>query len=111
MGYYIITLVVCSVIHELGHAMAAVREDVRFFGMGAVVFFIAPVAFVHINDDQVKTLPLKNRLRILCAGVWHNIVVTASAMAILLFITLLFSPFYTTDNGVFVKKLLPVSYP
>lgn len=27
IGYYVATLVICSVVHELGHAIAAVRYD------------------------------------------------------------------------------------
>jgi S2P endopeptidase len=28
IGYYVATLIICTVVHELGHAIAAVRYDV-----------------------------------------------------------------------------------
>ena len=39
LGYYFVTLLVCSVIHEAGHALAAVHEDVRVLSFGGLVFF------------------------------------------------------------------------
>lgn len=34
IGYYIVTLVLCTLLHELGHALAAVLEDVPVTGFG-----------------------------------------------------------------------------
>ncbi|KAG7209465.1 hypothetical protein KM043_015554 [Ampulex compressa] len=34
IGYYTVTLAICSIVHELGHALAAAREDVQLFGLG-----------------------------------------------------------------------------
>jgi len=34
IGYYIATLVLCTLLHELGHALAAVLEDVPVTGFG-----------------------------------------------------------------------------
>lgn len=109
MGYYILSLISCSVFHELGHAMAAVREDVRFFGIGVIIFIVIPVAFVHINDEQLNSLPIKNRLRILCAGIWHNIVLAGTALLLIGVIKFCFSPFFILNTGVFIKDILPVS--
>ncbi|XP_032455967.1 membrane-bound transcription factor site-2 protease isoform X2 [Nasonia vitripennis] len=109
MGYYVLSLILCSVVHEMGHAMAAVREDVRFFGIGMILFFVVPVAFVHISDEQLIMLPVKNRLRILCAGVWHNIVFAGFAIVLIGAITAFFSPFFMTNAGVFIKDISPKS--
>ena len=109
MGYYIISLILCSVIHEVGHAMAAVREDVRFFGIGMIIFFIIPVAFIHISDEQLNLLPIKNRLKILCAGVWHNVILTGFAIIFLGVLTILFSPFFIKNTGIFIKDISSVS--
>lgn len=37
IGYYITTLVLCLVVHEMGHALAAVLEDVPVTGFGIKV--------------------------------------------------------------------------
>lgn len=105
-----LSLVLCSLFHEMGHAMAAVREDVRFFGIGILLFFIVPVVFVHISNEQLNLLPIKNQLKILCAGVWHNIVLAGSAILLFVIVTLIFSPFFIKNSGVFTKDISLVSY-
>jgi S2P endopeptidase len=62
---------------DMQNAMTAVTEDVRFFRIGIIIFFIIPVTFVNVNDDQFNRLFSKNCLRILCAGVWHNVIIVA----------------------------------
>lgn len=109
MGLYIFSLLLCSVVHELGHAMAAVREDVRFFGIGVIIFFIVPIAFVHLSDEQLKSLPVKNYLRILCAGIWHNIMLSGVATVLLGGVIFIFSPFFIKNSGVFIKDIAQVS--
>lgn len=95
--------------HELGHALAAAREDVQLFGLGILVAFIIPIAYVHISSEQLTSLPLKNQLRITCAGIWHNIVLATIAATVLMLSTWLWAPFYSLGNGIYVKTILPVS--
>lgn len=109
IGYYAITLAICSIVHELGHALAAAREDVQLFGIGIFIFFTIPIAYVDMNSEQTVALPLKNQLRIICAGVWHNIILATVAAAVLVFSTWLWTPLYSTNSGVYVKTIVPVS--
>ncbi|XP_036140201.1 membrane-bound transcription factor site-2 protease isoform X2 [Monomorium pharaonis] len=109
IGYYIITLAICSIVHELGHALAAAREDVQLFGLGILIFFTIPIAYVHIGNDQLVSLPLRNQLRIACAGIWHNIILATVAAAILILSTWLWAPLYNIGSGVYVKTILPNS--
>lgn len=109
MGYYTITLAICSIVHELGHALAAAREDVQLFGLGILIVFTIPIAYVQINNEQLFSLPLRNQLRITCAGIWHNIILATVAAAILVFSTWLWAPLYNLGTGIYVKTILPVS--
>ncbi|KOC69888.1 Membrane-bound transcription factor site-2 protease [Habropoda laboriosa] len=109
IGYYIITLVICTFMHELGHALAAAREDVQLFGLGILIVFIIPTAYVHISSEQLTLLPIKNQLRVICAGVWHNIVLATAAATIVMLSTWLWTPFYAVGNGIYVKTILPNS--
>ncbi|KAI4500217.1 hypothetical protein M0802_004634 [Mischocyttarus mexicanus] len=106
LGYYTITLAICTIVHELGHALAAVREDVQLYGVGMLLAFTIPVAFVNINNEQFESLPLRNRLRITCAGIWHNIILAALAAAILVLSTWFWAPLYNINNGVYIKSIL-----
>ena len=50
---------------------------------GIFLYFLYPGAFVSFSDQYfAKCSPVK-KLRILCAGVWHNIVVFLFGMFIL----------------------------
>lgn len=109
IAYYAITLAVCSIVHELGHALAAAREDVQLFGLGILIAFTIPIAYVHISSEQLSSLPLKNQLRVTCAGVWHNIVLAVLAATVLTLSTWLWAPFYSLGTGVYVKTILPNS--
>lgn len=111
LGYYTTTLAICSIVHELGHALAAAKEEVQLFGLGMFIFFIIPIAYVHISNEQLTMLPLRNQLRVTCAGVWHNIVLATVAAALLVFCTWLWAPLYSIGSGVYVKTILPVSGP
>lgn len=109
LGYYTITLAVCAIVHELGHALAAAREDVQLFGLGILIAFTIPIAYARISCDQLNQLPLKNQLRVTCAGIWHNIVLATLAATILMISPWLWAPFYTIGNGVYAKMILPNS--
>ncbi|KAL7300174.1 hypothetical protein TKK_0007019 [Trichogramma kaykai] len=109
IGYYIIALLLSSSVHEFGHAMAAVKEDVRFLGTGMILFFILPVAYVNICDSGLSMLGHKSRLRILCAGIWHNVILTGLAMMIAGLITISLKPFFIQNTGVYIKHIYPNS--
>ncbi|KAK2584852.1 hypothetical protein KPH14_006290 [Odynerus spinipes] len=109
IGYYLITLAMCIIFHELGHALAAVREDVQLYGVGILLVFVIPIAYVNMNSEQFVSLPLRNQLRIMCAGVWHNIILAAIAATILVLSTWFWAPLYDLHSGVYVKSILPNS--
>ncbi|XP_015428984.1 PREDICTED: membrane-bound transcription factor site-2 protease [Dufourea novaeangliae] len=108
-GYYVVTLIFCFITHELGHALAAAREGVQLYGVGIVIAFIIPIAYVRISSEQFSSLPLTNQLRVNCAGIWHNVVLATVAATIFMFSTWLWAPLYLYGNGVYVKTVLPNS--
>ncbi|XP_054270800.1 membrane-bound transcription factor site-2 protease-like isoform X2 [Macrosteles quadrilineatus] len=103
LGYYLVTLLVCTVVHEMGHAIAAIREDGRVGGVGVVVFLCIPVAYVSLENLELLT-PLR-QLRVLCAGVWHNAVLALAAMCTLLVTPWLLLPLYDWGNGVQIHSI------
>ncbi|XP_077540520.1 membrane-bound transcription factor site-2 protease [Haemaphysalis longicornis] len=107
--YYIATLIVCSIFHELGHALAAVRENVRVQGCGLFVLGIFPGAFVDLPKEQVSVLSPWRQLKIYCAGVWHNIVAALLAMLLLFGSGFFLTPFYAENSGVSVISVLKES--
>ncbi|KAK6123065.1 hypothetical protein DH2020_043184 [Rehmannia glutinosa] len=72
MGYVCISSVICVIVHEFGHALAAASEGVQmeYFAIFWAVLF--PGALVAFNDASLQSLPGLASLRIYCAGIWHN---------------------------------------
>lgn len=103
--YYLLTLIVCGVFHEVGHALAASTEQVKVTGFGVFVLFLYPGAFVDLHSDHLSVISPKRQLRIYCAGVWHNAVLVLFALALMWCTPFLLSPFYTSGLGAVVVSL------
>ncbi|KAI0241860.1 Membrane-bound transcription factor site-2 protease [Lamellibrachia satsuma] len=153
ISYYLLTLLVCGILHELGHAIAAVREQVRVCGFGLFVFpsprtyvnlyteylcfqssavcgfglfvfpstpeeqvrvcgfglfvfAIYPGAYVNLYTEHLQVISPMRQLRVYCAGVWHNFVVVLAAIAVLMSLPWLLSPFYHTGSAVVITSVV-----
>ncbi|KRT84719.1 Peptidase, partial [Oryctes borbonicus] len=105
LGYYSLTLIISSIVHEAGHGIAAIREDVHLSNVGINLFFILPVAYVSLNSDDIQKLNPRKSLKIFCAGVWHNIMLSVVAYAVYMILPILFSSLYILNNGVIVTDI------
>ncbi|KAG1474066.1 hypothetical protein G6F56_000576 [Rhizopus delemar] len=74
IGYYLLALMVCGLFHEAGHAMASFAEGIPIQSSGVFFMYLYPGAFVNIPDQQLATLTPFRQLKIVCAGVWHNLI-------------------------------------
>ncbi|OAD08868.1 hypothetical protein MUCCIDRAFT_76257 [Mucor lusitanicus CBS 277.49] len=77
IGYYLLALTVCGLFHEAGHAIASYSQGVPIQSSGMFIAYLYPGAFVNIPDQQLQSLNPFKQLRIICAGVWHNLVLYA----------------------------------
>ncbi|KZT35486.1 hypothetical protein SISSUDRAFT_163590 [Sistotremastrum suecicum HHB10207 ss-3] len=69
-----LSLFVSQVLHEAGHAIAAATESISLSSAGLSLFVIFPSAFVSF-PPSLSLIPAHGRLRIICAGVWHNLII------------------------------------
>jgi len=120
-----------TIFHELGHALAAIRylilffdsyasiynyteiyrihlfifhrEDMHIDGVGMMFILILPVAYVHLED--ITSLPSSKQLRVMSAGVWHNIVQALTAYLVLWFLPYMLFPLFTVGHGIMVMKI------
>ncbi|CAG8662120.1 5735_t:CDS:2, partial [Cetraspora pellucida] len=72
--YYLLALLICGIIHEAGHALAAANERLNIKSTGIFLYILYPGAFVEFDLNELKELAPLRQLRIICAGVWHNAV-------------------------------------
>ncbi|KAK3831094.1 MAG: hypothetical protein J3R72DRAFT_455214 [Linnemannia gamsii] len=79
LPYYLIALLVSGVVHEAGHAIAAAREKTQVSSTGIFLYILYPGAFVDISSRALAIMSPIQQLRVMCAGVWHNVVLFAAA--------------------------------
>lgn len=106
MGYYIASLLVCSVIHELGHGIAAVIDEVPVVGFGLQLMFIVPIAFTEIDTEHLHSVKMMKKMKIYSAGIWNNILLALLSYISLLVLPILLSPVYQTNQSVFVTRVM-----
>lgn len=76
-------------------------------GVGMMFILILPVAYVHLED--ITSLPSSKQLRIMSAGVWHNIVQALTAYLILFLLPYMLFPFFTVGSGVVTTNINQVT--
>ena len=76
--------------------------------MGFTVLFVLPAAFVELPTDNVLALPPLRQIKIYCAGVWHNIVLSVAAFFLLISLSFLATPLFSTGTGIYVYGMSEV---
>lgn len=107
--YYLVTLTISGVFHEFGHAISAVREQVRVNGFGMFFMAVYPGAFVDLYTEHLTVISPLRQLRIYCAGVWHNAVLVFVGLLLLWCLPYLLVPLYATGQGAVVLNVLKES--
>lgn len=82
--YLLIALFLSAAVHELGHAIAANAEKCACEETGLWITYLGlPTAYVviHQQDLESKTSFL-GKLKIYCAGIWHNVLLCALVMIV-----------------------------
>ena len=105
VGIYATSLLVCTIFHEFGHALAADCQDVKLLGYGLYVIFIIPAAFVELSTSELGSLTPSDQLKVHTAGVWHNIALSCLAYGLILSYPYLLLPSYHHLEGVLVADL------
>ncbi|KAF3794662.1 Membrane-bound transcription factor site-2 protease-like protein [Nymphaea thermarum] len=108
-GYVIFSTILAVAIHEFGHALAAASEGLRIEYVAIFLATLFPGALVSFDNEVLQSLPRCTNLRIYCAGVWHNAVLSAACWLMLLFLPLLLSPLYIHGSNPMVLSVSPTS--
>ncbi|MFO7619065.1 MAG: site-2 protease family protein [Thermoplasmata archaeon] len=75
LWYGILGLVVAMVVHEFSHGLLTILAKVKLISLG-VMFFIFPMgAFVEPDEEAIKKVEKKKRVRMYSAGPASNIIV------------------------------------
>lgn len=82
--YVVLGLIVATVVHEGGHALACRAEGVPVQEWGvALLLGVVPLAGYVLPDDALDEAGARTRMRVFALGVQHNLVVTVLTGAVL----------------------------
>lgn len=96
--YLLISIAIAVSIHEIMHAVVALREGVSIKSWGIGMFFLIPLAFVELDEKEFNSSPPKTRINIVSAGVLGNAMLTALAVIAIIAINLLAPIFMGTPT-------------
>eukprot|EP01112_Ceratiomyxa_fruticulosa_P009284 TRINITY_DN241_c0_g1_i1.p1 TRINITY_DN241_c0_g1~~TRINITY_DN241_c0_g1_i1.p1 ORF type:complete len:496 (+),score=51.50 TRINITY_DN241_c0_g1_i1:151-1638(+) len=96
--YLFLSLMISGVLHELGHAIAAVGERVKVNHFGLFVTILYPGAFVDLGEEMLNRITPIQQLRIFCAGSWHNLALAVFSLVLMFSVQLWMSPLYMYSN-------------
>ena len=83
----------------VAHCLSSLGKE--FSSIGTFVFIIFPGAFVSFVDE-FQNLTHFNRLKIYCAGTWHNLLLVMLALLLSFSMPLIMSPLYSYEEGAVV---------
>lgn len=104
--YYFLAIMISGVIHEFGHALAAVSTNKSVTSFGMFLMFIYPGAFVdipvedfHFSNPQPTRRDLLASLKVFTAGGWHNFVLALLAFVCIAGQGVILAPLFTHATG------------
>ncbi len=86
----IISILVLAVVHETGHAISGIVDNIKLKSAGAGLLLFLPLAFVEPDEKELKKKGFAQKIRMFCAGSFSNF---TFAFLLFLFISNFFNPF------------------
>ncbi|MEM4788190.1 MAG: M50 family metallopeptidase [Ignisphaera sp.] len=87
LPYLLISITIAVILHELAHAIVALKEGVSIKSWGIGLLFLIPIAFVELDDSELDSVQIKSKLNIISAGVFANALTSAIIIIITIVIT------------------------
>ncbi|KAJ3156231.1 Membrane-bound transcription factor site-2 protease [Geranomyces michiganensis] len=110
LPHYFAALLLAGVVHEFGHAVAAVIYRIPVQSSGIFLSILYPGAFVELHEPSLTLLAPIYKLHIICAGVHHNLMLGILSLGILYTLPALLGFGYkTVDNGVVILNVMDES--
>ena len=74
-----------------------------------MMFVLIPAAFVQLPTEIFEGLSPRNQLKVVCAGVWHNLVLVLVSASLILSAPIILFPFYSSTDGIVIARTGDVS--
>ena len=91
--YWIISIALLVVVHEGMHGVLAAAQKIRLKSLGLGLLAVIPLAFVEPDEQQLRSRPAWQQLRVFAGGSFANFILAAIALGIgVLYISAFFAP-------------------
>ena len=74
-----------------------------------MIVILIPAAFVQLPTEVFEGLSPRNQLKVVCAGVWHNLVLVLVSASLILSAPVILFPFYSSTDGIVIARMGNVS--
>lgn len=74
-----------------------------------MIFILVPAAFVSLPTNLYQEISPLNQLKVVCAGVWHNLVLVLISASLIIAAPVILLPFYSRTDGVLIARIANVS--
>jgi hypothetical protein len=105
---FLVLMLLAGIIHEAGHSLAAYYEQIKIEAVGLSLTVCIPTINVAMDEDAFRVLTSISKLRIISAGIWHNLL-AALISGFLLYASpaLLTSTIFDTGGGAVITRISP----
>jgi Zn-dependent protease len=83
--YFFASIPIILVVHEFSHAVVARYEGISLKSGGIALFAVLIAGFVEPDEKEFKAAKPRQRIRVLAAGSWSNVLLAALVGALLIF--------------------------
>lgn len=102
----LIVIVLAVVFHELFHGFLASSEEMKIKSTGAGVVLLIPIAFVELDDESIKNVASRKKMRMLSAGSFINLAQASIFLFLFLSFPLAIAWGYTMESqGVLIYSV------
>lgn len=103
--HIMISIFITLAFHELGHALAGASDNKAIDKIGIVIQVMIPAAYVRFREEHYD-LPAWHQLKVYCAGAWHNFVLYALVVLLLVSSSFWLSPLFSPPtHGPLVQRI------
>jgi len=106
----LIVIALAAIFHELFHGFVASSQEMKIKSTGAGLIFMLPLAFVELDDEELKKASAKKKLRVLGAGSFINLIQAIIFLILILSYPIAISWGFSYDTyGVLIYNITPNS--
>ena len=104
IGYTIIAIIVAIVFHEFSHGISGASQGLEIKSMGILAFIFPVGAFVEPDEEELKKLKIRKRMKVFASGPAMNLLV--SIVCLLIFSFTLMNSVSVAADGVGVGYIV-----